>query len=508
MLSLDADDRAWREVLVAVDVGTSGARAAAFDLDGIRRIEVRRAYPTSAPRPGWAEQNPGAWRAGSMSALAGLVRLLGADRRVLAIGLTGQCPSMVVVDAAHRAIRPGLIYRDNRATQEAAELRLLFGDAAIHRRTGHLPAAFHILPKLLWLRRHEPEAFARTALVLQPRDWLALALTGEAATDGTHAAATLAWDLGSRSWSDDMLAGLDLPSAMWPRVGRSADVLGTLRPAVAQRLGLPRATPVVLGGADSQACALGSGVLGPGPVSEMAGSSTCLNAVVRRPLRSLEVTHYPHVVGDALTTETGMNTTGAAVDWVAALAYAPARRGHGHAAAYARLDADAAAEPVGANGVMALPVLADGERTDPSLRGAFVGLSLRHGRGALARAVLEGVAFAIRQQLELLTEEGVPVTELRVSGGDARLASWNRIKADVTGLPVRTVPGDAAVAGVAMLAGLGAGAYASVDEAVQRCVRPAPAIEPERQATAAYDDIFEAWRSLLASPVVRARVAA
>jgi sugar (pentulose or hexulose) kinase len=507
LLTSDPADRAWREVLVAVDVGTSGARAAAFDLDGNRRMEVRRAYPTTFPRPGWAEQDPGAWRAASLFALGRLVRQLGAGRRVLAIGLTGQCPSVVVVDAAHRPIRPGLIYRDNRATEEAAELRLRFGDAAIHRRTGHLPAAFHIVPKLMWLSRHEPEAFERVALALQPRDWVALALTGESATDGSHAAATLAYDLDARAWSPEILGGIDMPFSMWPRLGRSTEVVGTLRGPVADQLGLPRTTPVVLGGADSQACALGAGVVGPGPVSEMAGSSTCLNAAIARPLRSIQVTHYPHVVGEGLTTETGINTTGAAVDWIAALAFT-GRSGHGRSTAHARLDAEAAAEPVGSNGVMALPVFGDGERTDPALRGAFVGLSLRHGRGALARAVLEGVAFAIRLQLSLLVDNRVPVTELRISGGDARLATWNVIKADATGLPVTTMPGDASVTGVAMLAGLGAGVYASPDEAIERCVRPGLFIEPDPSTRAAYDDGFEAWRSLAASSIVRTRVAA
>ena len=227
----------------------------------------------------------------------------------------------------------------------------------------------------------------------------------------------------------------------------------------------------MLGGADSQACALGTGVVAPGPVSEMAGSSTCLNAAVPAPLDVLEVTHYPHVIAGPYTTETGINTTGAAVAWLAGLLYG-GRTGRPSAADYARLDAEAGAVRPGADGVVALPVLGDGERTDPDVRGAFAGLSLRHGRAALARALLEGVAFAIDDQLDLLRSGGAPVTELRVSGGDTRLASWTRIKADVLGIPVRTVPGDAAVSGVAMLAGLGAGIYRDRCRG-HRAVRPA-----------------------------------
>jgi sugar (pentulose or hexulose) kinase len=234
----------------------------------------------------------------------------------------------------------------------------------------------------------------------------------------------------------------------------------------------------------------------------MAGSSTCLNAAVPEPLPVLEVTHYPHVIPGPFTTETGINTAGAAVAWVADLLYAPRGRRAG-AADYARLDHEAASVPSGADGVLALPVLADGERTDPDLRSAFTGLSLRHDRAVLARAMLEGVAFAIREQLDLITAGGASVTELRISGGDTRLATWNRIKADVIGVPVVTVPGDAAVAGVAMLAGLGAGIYPDVDDAIQRCVRLTQPIEPDTSTHARYDERFAAWRELAAADVAR-----
>jgi xylulokinase len=500
------EDSSWRDVLVALDVGTSGARAAAFDLDGRRRLEVRRSYRTLSPQPGWAEQDALDWRSATFTALRILVHQLGPRRRVHAIGLTGQCPSVVVVDARDRPIRPALIYRDNRATREATELREQFGDIAIHRLTGHLPAAFHVLPKLLWLRRREPTVFAAAARALQPRDWLALALTGETATDGTHAAATLCYDLQARDWSPAVLDGVALDRSLFPRLRASVDVIGTLRPKVADRLGLAASTPIVLGGADSQACALGAGVVSGGPVSEMAGTSTCLNAAVARALDALEVTHYPHVVGKRLTTETGINTAGAAVAWLAELAYG-GRRGRPTAADWRRLDLDAARIAPGADGVVALPVLGDGERTDASLRGAITGLSLRHGRAALGRAILEGVAFEIRDQLALLSAGGVPPTELRVSGGDTRLGVWNQIKADVTSLVIRTVPGDAAVTGVAMLAGLGVGMYTSVDDAIARCVRFDSAIEPDPRTTNLYDDAFAAWRALATSPLARRRPA-
>jgi sugar (pentulose or hexulose) kinase len=494
--------RTRTEVLVAIDVGTSGARAAAFDLAGKRLLEVRRGYPTLSPLPGWAEQDPGAWRNASLAALAGLVGQLGPRPAVRAIGLTGQCPSVCLVDKRGKTIGPGLIYRDNRASVEAASIRQRFGEEAIHDRTGHLPAAFHVAPKLMWLKLHESERFGRASRALQPRDLVGEALTGETATDGTHAAATLVFDLRRRSWGRDLQETLGLPGDLFPPVLPSSEPLGGLLASVGQRVGLPAGVPVIIGGADSQTCALGTGVVMPGPVSEMAGSSTCLNAAVSEPLDELQVTHFPHVVPGLFTTETGINTTGAAVAWAADLLYAPRGRRAG-ADDYARLDDEAGRAPAGADDVLVLPTLADGERTDPDLRAAFTGLSLRNDRGVLARAVLEGVAFAIRDQLALLSAAGTPVSELRISGGDARLATWNRIKADVIGIPVVVVPGDAAVTGVAMLAGLGASTYRDVDDAIRRCVHPRAPIEPDPAVHERYEERFAAWRALLAADVAR-----
>ena len=497
------------EAILAIDVGTSGARAVAFDTDGHRLLEVRRSYPILTPVPGWAEQDARLWRSASVAALGEAIRRLGPGGgsaggalRIVAIGLTGQCPSIVGVDRRGEPLMPGLMYRDNRATAEAAEIRARFGDGPIHALTGHLPAAFHIAPKLMWLRRHRPDVFAANPLFLQPRDLAAQALTGEAATDGTHAAATLLFDLRTGDWNPAMFAALDLDPGILPPVIASAAVLGALRPALVRRFGLARPVPVIIGGADSQACALGAGVVAPGPVSEMAGSSTCLNSVVPAPLAELLITHYPHVVPGSFTTETGINTTGAAVGWLADLLYG-GRAGHAGGRDYMALDAEAASVSPGSDGVLALPVLGDGERTDADLRAAFTGLSGRHGRAVLARSMMEGAAFAIRGQLELLRDAGAPVTELRISGGDTRLATWNRIKADVTGLPVRTVPGDAATAGVAMLAGLGAGIHRDVDEAIFRCVRLDPVIEPSPAACSIYDDVYARFEELARSAVVR-----
>ena len=489
------------EVLVAVDVGTSGARAAAFDLAGQPVAEARRPYPTAIPREGWAEQRAEDWRRASIGALAALIKTLG--RPVLAIGLTGQCPTVVPVDGAGRPLRPGIIYRDNRATAAAADLRELFGDADLHARTGHVPAAFHLAAKIGWIRSEEPAVFAAARAFLEPSEFVALALTGTASTDWTTAGASALFDIRRRDWAPDLLAALDLDAGRLATPFPSWSITGELRAAVASRLGLRATVPVVAGAADSLACAFGAGVIAPGPVSEMAGSSTCLNSVVASPLADPDVSMYPSPVAPAsYMTETGINTAGEAVDWIAALGYA-GRTGRPGAADYARLDREAAAVPAGADGLLFVPVLGDGERDDAGLRGTAVGLSLRHGRAAWARATLEGVALGIRLLLGVLSRDRQPVAELRVSGQAARLAAWNQIKADALGIPVRVVPGDATAAGVAMLAGLGAGAYRSPAHAVAAACHPGEPVWPDPASQARYDELYDRYLAVRRSALAR-----
>ena len=498
------------EVLVAIDVGTSGARASAFDLAGTPVAQVRRPYPTALPAEGWAEQDARRWQSASISSLTGLVRELGPRHPVAAIGITGQCPSVVPVDAAGTPLRPGIIYRDNRAVAEAEEICERIGAREVHALTGHVPAAFHVAAKMLWVRAHEPEVFAATRRFLQPSDCVVLALTGETATDWTMAAATALLDLRGRRWATALLAGLDLDPDLLPPLHPSWGVVGTLRPGLARRVGIgagragrEAAIPVVAGAGDSIACAVGAGVTEPGPVSEMAGSSTCLNSVVASPLTDLDVTHYPSAVdAHGYVTEVGINTTGEALDWVAQLFYSGPDR-HPRPADYARMDRDAAAVPPGADGLLFAPVLGDGERDDPDLRGAVTGLSLRHDHRAWARAALEGVALGIRARLETLERASTPATELRISGGGAALDAWNQIKADVLGIPVVRVAGDATACGAALLAGIGTGIYRDAVEAIAAGYRPAARVEPRSRHREQYGEIYARYRSLLSSPVAR-----
>ena len=384
------------DVLIAVDVGTSGARASGFDVSGAPLDEVRRSYPTYLPAEGWAEQDARRWQSAALSALGALVRSLGPRVRVRAVAVTGQCPSVVPLDRRDLPLGPGIIYRDNRATAEADWMREKFGDRELHELTGHVPAAFHVAAKIAWLRAHQPDVFAATRRFVQPTDYVALGLTGHATTDWSMAAATALLDLRARRWAPELLAALGLDEAMLPAVVPSWSIAGEIRPKLARRLGLPAGVPVVAGAGDSIACALGAGVTGAGPVSEMAGSSSCFNSVVAEPLPDRDVTHYPSITGPrGYVTEVGINTTGEAVDWLVGLFYGRVRR-----AGYTRLEQAVAGSPPGAGGLVFAPVLGDGERDDPALRGAVTGLSLRHDRGAVARAALEGIACGVRARLQ------------------------------------------------------------------------------------------------------------
>jgi xylulokinase len=491
------------DVLVAIDVGTSGARASAFDVTGAPAQETRRSYPTFLPAEGWAEQDARRWQSAALSALGALVRALGPRRRIHAVAVTGQCPSVVPLDDRDRPLRAGIIYRDNRAVAEAAAMGERFGEQALHQLTGHVPAAFHVVAKVLWLRAHEPRVFAATRRFVQPTDYVVLGLTGNATTDWSMAAATALLDLRARRWAAGLLAGLDLDAATFPAVVPSWSIAGEIRPALARRLGLPAGLPVIAGAGDSIACALGAGVTGAGPVSEMAGSSSCFNSVIAEPLADPDVTHYPSIVAaGGYVTEVGINTTGEALDWLAQIFYAGSARAP-RAADYERIELAAAAAPPGAGGLLFAPVLGDGERDDPALRGALTGLSLRHDRGAVARAMMEGIACGVRDRLEILGRASAPATELRVSGGGAAMAVWNQIKADVTGIPVVRVAGDCTAAGAALLAGLGAGVYRDAAEAVAAGYRPAGCCEPDPASRAQYEDLYARYRELLGSAVVR-----
>jgi xylulokinase len=457
--------------LVGLDVGTTGVKALAISRSGDVVARVERGYPLSTPKPGWAEQDPEDWWRAAEAALA---ELPGAPA---SIGLSGQMHGLVALDEQERVLRPAILWNDQRPAQECAEIEERLGLQRLIELTGNRALTGFTAPKLLWIRRHEPEVYARIRHVLLPKDYVRLRLEGRHAIDAADASGTLLFDVANRRWSEEVCAALDIPTEWLPPVHESTEV----------------------GAAGDQAAgALGVGVAAPGPLSVVLGTSGVVFAALRdyRPEPQARVHTFCHAVPGTWHAMGVMLSAAGSLAWLHGALGSPP---------YDELLRAAAAWPPGTEGLLFQPYLA-GERTphaDPDARGAFVGLTLRHDRGALARAVLEGVAYGLRDCLELLRGVGVEARVGRVSGGGARGELWLEIVASVLGLPLeRTAAEEGAAYGAALLGGVAAGVFADAHEAVAACVRVRDSIEPNPEWQGAYDDGYARFRALY--PALRA----
>ena len=454
--------------LVGLDVGTTGVKALAISPAGDILARAEESYELSTPRPGWAEQDPEDWWRAAERALA---RLGG---RPAAVGLSGQMHGLVVLDDRDRVLRPAILWNDQRTGAECAEIEERVGLARLIRLTGNRALTGFTAPKLLWLRRHEPDTYARIAHVLLPKDYVRLRLTGEHAIDVADASGTLLFDVAARRWSREMLGALELDPAWLPRTLESPEISGATAGGI----------PVAAGAGDQAAAALGVGVDRPGPVSVVLGTSgvvfAALPAFAADPEARVHV--FCHAVPGAWHAMGVMLSAAGSLRWL--------RDTLASDRGYEELIAAAEEWPPGAEGLTFLPYLT-GERTphaDPRARAAFAGLTVRHDLGAFVRAVLEGVAYGLRDSLELLRELGVDPQAGHVSGGGARSEHWLRIVASVLGLPIRrTATDEGSAYGAALLGGVAAGVFRDVHEAVATCVRLVDAAEPDPEWSAAYE---------------------
>jgi len=431
------------DIYIGLDIGTSGVRAVAYTAEGKQHAEGRAGLETSYGQEGQAEQRPHQWLEASATALRLLSEQLEIEAVVRAIGLTGQCPTFALLGPDGHWSERGYIYQDNRATKESERLISQFGAAQLHRRTGEAPSPFYVLPKLMWLQQHQPELLSAGHAVMQPRDAVGWYLTDQMATDPTHAACTLAYDIEQQDWAWDLLEQLGLHELHWPKVLPSCELLGKLTEKAASAAGLPAGIPVIIGAADSLCAVYGAQADGQGVVCDVSGTSTCLHLIINKPASDYAVNTYPAVDDAGWIAETGINTTGAALNWISGLF------GRSHS----DLLAEAALIPAGSEGLLFTPHLAGGERDHPGRPGAFIGLHMDHTPAHLIRAVLEGVALALHQRIKLLEQTGQQVREVVVSGGGARSELWNQIKADVFGYPLYALhEADSTALGAAMTA--------------------------------------------------------
>ncbi len=443
-------------MLIGLDVGTSGVKGVAIDEDGAVAAVAEESYPLSTPQPGWAEQDPDDWWRASQSVLAQLPQG--------PVGLSGQMHGLVVLGEHDEVLRPAILWNDQRTGAECAEIERRIGLERLLELTGNRALPGFTAPKLLWLQRHEPDVHDRIRHVLLPKDYVRFRLTGERTIDAADASGTLLFDVAHRRWSEEVCAALDVALDWLPSAHESTEVATA---------------------GDQAAGALGVGIVTPGALSIVLGTSGVMFAVLPRCEVDPRLHIFCHAVPGTWHAMGVMLSAAGSMSWFRDVV----------GAEYGGLDADAAHWEPGVEGLLFAPYLA-GERTphaDPDVRGAFTGLSLRHDRGALARAVMEGVAFGLRDSLELLRDLGVAAQVGRISGGGARSDLWVRIVASVLRLPVERMQlEEGAAYGAALLAGVRAEVFADLSDAVERCVRVRETVEPEWD----YEDAYARFRSL------------
>ncbi|GAA0993774.1 xylulokinase [Acrocarpospora macrocephala] len=490
--------------VMGVDVGSQSVKGVLLDPDGRQVAAGGHGYPMSHPAAGWAEQDPLDWYGGLAEVSRRLVKTAGIrPGEVGHLCLASQVDGVVVTEADLTPRRPAIIWLDCRATAEAAELAERVGADRIFAITGLNADALHVAPKIAWLRRHEPEVLRLASALLPVGGWLLAKLTGVLAQDPANASSTMLFDVTSGNWSDELLAAMSLDPALLGAVRPSTEVAGTLTATAAGDLGLSTGCRVLVGTGDEHAASVGAGAVRPGIVADVAGTAEPVTVTARTPVfdpTRLVETHA-HALPGLLLVENPGFVSGGCTLWLAGTILGLDQ---------GTLIGRASTVPAGSDGALFLPTLSGATTPvwDDRMRGVFAGLSMNHGPAHLARAVIEGCVYALRDIVDRLGELGLLTadSEIRVVGGGARSALWLQIKADVLNRPVRAVRRlDGAASGAALLAGLTAGTFDSVEDAVERGVDldPQPYLPDPHRAEiythghAAYRRLFYATREAM-----------
>lgn len=494
---------------LGIDVSTTATKAVLVDESGaVAGIGVAE-YGYEVPRPLWSEQDPGLWWTAARSAIPAALSAAGANGSdVAAVGLTGQMHGLVLLDGNDTILRPAILWNDQRTAAECDHIREVLGFERLVEITGNDALTGFTAPKLVWVRDNEPETWAKVAHVLLPKDYLRLMLTGDHAMDKADGAGTLLFDLAARDWSSEVVGALRINPAWLPPTYEGTDVTGTVSAAAAAATGLVAGIPVVAGGGDQSANGVGVGVVDPGTMALSLGTSGVVFAATDAPLYELRgrVHAFCHAVPGRWHMMSVMLSAAGSLRWFRD-ALAPGEE-------FGSLVDAAAAAPPGSDGLMFLPYLS-GERSphpDPLARAAFIGLTISHDRRHMTRAVLEGVAFGLRDGLQLMLNAGTPrPSQMRASGGGLVSPLWRQILADVLEAEI-AIPStsEGAAYGAAVLAGVGVGWYATVEEACAAMVSARPMAEPgpDRSTYAAAYDLYRTLYPTLADSFHRLAAAA
>ncbi|MFO0912127.1 MAG: xylulokinase [Pirellulales bacterium] len=491
-------------VFLGIDVGTSGTKTLAMDAGGRILAEATAGYPAYHPKPLWSEQDPEDWWQATVTTVKQVVKkakLKKADVR--GIGLSGQMHGSVFLDKRHKVIRKALLWNDQRTVEECAEIeRRAGGKERLIQMVANPALTGFTAPKVLWLRNHEPKNFARLSKVLLPKDDIRRRLTGEFATEVSDASGMLLLDVARRDWSTELLSALELDRSLLATCHESADVTGRLTAEVAAELGLSTDCIVVGGAGDCAANAVGNGIVKSGLLASSLGTSGVM--FVHSDKMEFDPQGRLHTFCHAVRGKwhmMGVSLSAAgSLEWFCQNLCAELIKGKQDP--YRVLNEEAAKVASGSEGLFFLPYLA-GERTphaDPHARGCFIGLTLKHTRGHLARSIMEGVTFALRDSLAIMRDLGVPVSEIRAGGGGSKSALWRQIQANVFGQKVVTINAEQGPAfGVALLAAVGAGEYKSIEEACAATIKVVDRTSVQKPAQKTYDQAFPVFQQLYRS---------
>ena len=491
--------------LLGIDIGTSGTKTLVCDARGRVLATATAEHPIHSPKPGWSEQDPLDWWDATCKATKAVTKkatLRAGD--ITGIGLSGQMHGSVFLGDGEKPLRPALLWNDQRTAEQCAEIeRRAGGRGALIDLVANPALTGFTAPKILWVRQHEPRVYERTKHVLLPKDYVRFRMTGEYATEVSDASGTLLLDVANRTWSDRLLALLEIDKALLPRLHESPDVTGALNAQAARSLGLREGIPVVGGAGDQAAGAVGNGIVAPGIVSATLGTSGVVFAHADSPTRDPRgrVHTMCHAVPGKWCVFGCMLSAGGSFQWFRntlgqdEVALAKRKK----VDPYELLIAGAQRAPVGSEGLFFLPYLT-GERCphpDPCARGGWVGVTSRTTRDMLIRSLLEGVTFGMRDALEIIRRMNIDVTQVRASGGGARSPFWRQLQADVYDQPVVVTNAEEGPAyGVALLAGVGTGVWDSVEEACRACIKERARVKPNKKRAAQYDRFYATYVKL------------
>ncbi len=480
--------------VLGIDISTTATKAVLVDETGTVVGVGTSEYSYDSPQPGWTEQDPARWWKATVAAIRDVLAATGVRGDAIeAVGLTGQMHGLVILDDSRRVLRPAILWNDQRTEAECDQIRQRVGRDRLLEVAGNDALTGFTAPKMLWVRNHEPDVFRRVAHALLPKDYVRLRLTDELATDKAGAAGTLLFDVAARDWSGEVLDALDIPAGWLPPTHEGPDVTGYVTNGAAEASGLAAGTPVVAGGGDQAANAVGVGAVMPGVVALSLGTSGVVFGSTSAPTVAVDgwLHAFCHAVPGMWHLMGVMLSAAGSLRWY--------RDTLAPGISFSDLDLEASAAAPGADGVIFLPYLT-GERTphaDPQATGAFVGMTVRHDRAHLTRAVLEGVAFGLRDNLDAMKAAGFDdVRQIRASGGGTASLVWRQILADVLGAEiVATSTTEGAAYGAAMLAAVGTGWFGDVPDACDRWITVGSVTAPGPDS-AAYDGPYDRYRRL------------